>query len=90
MNNVLIGGEGWVYYETIGGGQGARPWADGMSGVHTTMTNTLDTPVEALERALRCAFAATPCAGGAVVPVSTAAATVSNARSRCWRRSPSR
>jgi N-methylhydantoinase B/oxoprolinase/acetone carboxylase alpha subunit len=52
MNNVLLGGHGWVYYETIGGGQGARPWADGMSGVHTAMTNTRDTPVEALERAL--------------------------------------
>ena len=52
MNNVLLGGDGWVYYETIGGGQGGRPWADGMSGVHTAMTNTLDTPVEALERAL--------------------------------------
>jgi N-methylhydantoinase B/oxoprolinase/acetone carboxylase alpha subunit len=52
MNNVLVGGEGWVYYETIGGGQGARPWADGMNGVHTGMTNTRDTPVEALERAL--------------------------------------
>jgi N-methylhydantoinase B/oxoprolinase/acetone carboxylase alpha subunit len=52
MNNVLVGGRGWVFYETIGGGQGARPWADGMSGVHTAMTNTRDTPVEALERAL--------------------------------------
>jgi N-methylhydantoinase B len=52
MNNVLLGGAGWVYYETIGGGQGARPWRDGMSGVHTAMTNTRDTPVEALERAL--------------------------------------
>jgi N-methylhydantoinase B/oxoprolinase/acetone carboxylase alpha subunit len=52
MNNVLLGGPGWVYYETIGGGQGARPWRDGMSGVHTAMTNTRDTPVEALERAL--------------------------------------
>jgi N-methylhydantoinase B/oxoprolinase/acetone carboxylase alpha subunit len=52
MNNVLLGGDGWVYYETIGGGQGARPWADGMSGVHTAMTNTRDTPVEALERSL--------------------------------------
>ena len=41
-----------MHYETLGGGQGARPWADGMSGVHTAMTNTLDTPVEALERAL--------------------------------------
>jgi N-methylhydantoinase B/oxoprolinase/acetone carboxylase alpha subunit len=52
MNNVLVGGDGFVYYETIGGGQGGRPWAAGMSGVHTAMTNTLDTPVEALERAL--------------------------------------
>ena len=52
MNNVLLGGEGWVYYETVGGGQGARAWADGMSGVHTAMTNTRDTPVEALERSL--------------------------------------
>ncbi|HLM19835.1 MAG TPA: hydantoinase B/oxoprolinase family protein, partial [Acidimicrobiia bacterium] len=56
MNNVLLGGSAaglaFVYYETIGGGQGGRPWADGMSGVHTAMTNTLDTPVEALERAL--------------------------------------
>ncbi|HZP31010.1 MAG TPA: hydantoinase B/oxoprolinase family protein [Acidimicrobiia bacterium] len=52
MNNVLVGGEGWVYYETIGGGQGGRPGRPGMSGVHTAMTNTRDTPVEALERAL--------------------------------------
>lgn len=51
MNNVLIGGSGWVYYETIGGGQGGRPGRAGMSGVHTNMTNTRDTPVEAFERA---------------------------------------
>ncbi|MCU1428282.1 MAG: hydantoinase B/oxoprolinase family protein [Actinomycetia bacterium] len=52
MNNVLIGGAGWVYYETIGGGQGGRPGGrSGMSGVHTAMTNTMDTPVEAFERA---------------------------------------
>jgi N-methylhydantoinase B/oxoprolinase/acetone carboxylase alpha subunit len=52
MNNVLVGGTAWVYYETIGGGQGGRPGPrPGMSGVHTAMTNTLDTPVEALERA---------------------------------------
>ena len=50
MNNVLVGGAGWVYYETIAGGQGARPTKDGMSGVHTAMTNTKNTPVEALER----------------------------------------
>ena len=51
MNNLLIGGDGWVYYETIAGGQGARPWRAGMSGVHTGMTNTKNTPIEALERA---------------------------------------
>ncbi|MDP9334000.1 MAG: hydantoinase B/oxoprolinase family protein [Actinomycetota bacterium] len=52
MNNVLVGGEGWVYYETIGGGQGGRPdGRAGMNGVHTAMTNTRDTPVEAFERA---------------------------------------
>jgi N-methylhydantoinase B/oxoprolinase/acetone carboxylase alpha subunit len=53
MNNVLVGGDGWVYYETIAGGQGGRPGPRaGMNGVHTAMTNTADTPVEALERAL--------------------------------------
>jgi N-methylhydantoinase B/oxoprolinase/acetone carboxylase alpha subunit len=50
MNNVIVGGPGFVYYETVAGGQGARPGRDGMSGVHTAMTNTLNTPVEALER----------------------------------------
>ncbi len=51
MNNVLIGGEGWVYYETVAGGEGAQPTRAGMSGVHTAMTNTKNTPIEALERA---------------------------------------
>jgi N-methylhydantoinase B/oxoprolinase/acetone carboxylase alpha subunit len=51
MNNVLIGGDGWVYYETVAGGQGGRPGQRGMSGVHTGMTNTKNTPIEALERA---------------------------------------
>ncbi|MDQ1566116.1 MAG: N-methylhydantoinase, partial [Actinomycetota bacterium] len=51
MNNLLVGGDGWVYYETIAGGQGARPHRPGMSGVHTGMTNTKNTPIEALERA---------------------------------------
>jgi N-methylhydantoinase B/oxoprolinase/acetone carboxylase alpha subunit len=51
MNNVLVGGDGWVFYETIGGGQGGRPGRAGMSGIHTNMTNTRDTPVEAFERA---------------------------------------
>jgi N-methylhydantoinase B len=49
MNNVVIGSEDVVYYETIGGGQGACPDADGPSGVHVAMSNTLNTPVEALE-----------------------------------------
>ncbi len=51
MNNVLIGGAGWVYYETVGGGQGGRPTGAGQSGIHTAMTNTRNTPVEAFERA---------------------------------------
>ena len=51
MNNTLIGGAGWVYYETVAGGQGGRPGRTGMSGVHTGMTNSKNTPVEALERA---------------------------------------
>jgi len=49
MNNVTIGSEEVVYYETIGGGQGACPDADGPSGVHVAMSNTLNTPIEALE-----------------------------------------
>jgi len=49
MNNVTLGNERFTYYETIGGGQGACPDADGPSGVHVTMSNTLNTPVEALE-----------------------------------------
>lgn len=59
MNNLTIGSRGgtgaddapFAYYETIGGGAGARPDADGMDGVHVGMTNTLNTPIEALEAA---------------------------------------
>jgi N-methylhydantoinase B len=49
MNNLTFGNERFTYYETIGGGQGACPEADGPSGVHVTMSNTLSTPTEALE-----------------------------------------
>ena len=49
MNNLTLGNDGFTYYETIGGGQGACPYADGPSGVHVAMSNTLSTPVEALE-----------------------------------------
>jgi N-methylhydantoinase B len=49
MNNVTLGNDRFTYYETIGGGQGACPNADGPSGVHVAMSNTLSTPIEALE-----------------------------------------
>jgi N-methylhydantoinase B len=49
MNNVTFGNDRFTYYETIGGGQGACPNAGGPSGVHVAMSNTLSTPVEALE-----------------------------------------
>jgi N-methylhydantoinase B len=49
MNNTIIGGASWTYYETIGGGQGASRGGPGASGVHVGMTNTLNTPIEALE-----------------------------------------
>ena len=51
MNNLTLGSERFTYYETIGGGQGACADADGPSAVHVAMSNTLNTPVEALERA---------------------------------------
>jgi len=56
MNNVTIGGGGsgeaaFAYYETIGGGMGALPDRDGPSAIHSHMTNTLNTPAEALEYA---------------------------------------
>src|SRR5207249_9350351 len=49
MNNVVVGNEGFTYYETTGGGQGACPSSGGPSAVHVAMSNTLNTPVEALE-----------------------------------------
>src|SRR5207248_8723797 len=59
MNNLTIGGaddrghttKQFAYYETIAGGMGARPTKDGVSAVHTHMTNSLNTPAEALEHA---------------------------------------
>jgi N-methylhydantoinase B len=58
MNNLTLApagdpaGAGWTYYETVGGGQGACPDADGPSAVHVAMSNTLNTPIEALETEL--------------------------------------
>jgi len=57
MNNITAGGvdprtqQHFAYYETMGGGMGARPHLDGLSGVHTHMSNTLNTPIEAFEYA---------------------------------------
>ncbi|HEY9283083.1 MAG TPA: hydantoinase B/oxoprolinase family protein [Pyrinomonadaceae bacterium] len=56
MNNLTVGGvdqdgREFAYYETVAGGMGARPGRDGMSAVHTHMTNSLNTPAEALEYA---------------------------------------
>ena len=49
MNNILIGGAGSVYYETVAGGEGGAPFRPGQSGIHTGMTNTKNTPIESLE-----------------------------------------
>ncbi len=49
MNNVTLGGSGWTYYETLGGGQGGGPGGPGPSGVNVGMSNTRNTPVEVLE-----------------------------------------
>jgi N-methylhydantoinase B len=49
MNNLTLAGDDFTYYETLGGGQGACPDADGPSAIHVAMSNTLNTPVEALE-----------------------------------------
>jgi N-methylhydantoinase B len=74
MNNLTIGGidprtnEPFAYYETIAGGMGAHPRKAGVSGVHTHMTNSLNTPAEALEYAypLRVrAYSLRPGSGGA-------------------------
>ena len=51
MNNLTLGNDRFTYYETVGGGQGACPDADGPSAVHVAMSNTLSTPTEALELA---------------------------------------
>jgi len=63
MNNITIGGqkddgEPWTFYETIGGGSGARPDRDGVDGIHVNMTNTMNTPIETLEAYLPLRFKA--------------------------------
>ncbi len=51
MNNLLIGSQEFTYYETIAGGEGAFSFRHGQDGIHTHMTNTANTPIEALETA---------------------------------------
>jgi len=54
MNNVMMGGtykgQNWAFYETIGVGLGARSDADGIDGIQANMTNTMNTPIEEIER----------------------------------------
>lgn len=56
MNNVNAGGfdperqREWTFCETLGGGSGARPGSDGVDGIHVNMTNTMNTPIEAIEQ----------------------------------------
>ncbi len=100
MNNLTIGGidprtgEPFAYYETIAGGMGARPTKDGVSGVHTHMTNSLNTPAEASGvRVSRCGCASMVCAGAVAVWVAIAEETAWYAKSNfsatrrlhCWR-----
>ena len=91
MNNLTLANEGFTYYETLGGGQGACPDADGPSAIHVAMSNTLNTPVEALEtefplRVRELSRAPRQRRRRA----RTAAATGSCARSKRWRRCASR
>jgi N-methylhydantoinase B len=52
MNNITFGGDGWTFYETLGGGQGASSRGPGPSAVHVGMSNTRNTPIESLEWSL--------------------------------------
>jgi N-methylhydantoinase B len=64
MNNVTMGGfdlgrrQTWTFYETIAGGMGGRPGLDGIDGIHCNMTNTMNTPIEAIEQSLPVRFRA--------------------------------
>ena len=52
MNNVMIGGPSWAFYETIGVGLGGKAGMDGIDGIQSNMTNTMNTPIEEMERTL--------------------------------------
>ena len=91
MNNLTFGNARFTYYETIGGGQGGCPNGDGPSAVHVAMSNTLNTPVEALELAypLRVRALRAPARLGRRRAAS-GAATASSGRSRRSSRAASR
>jgi N-methylhydantoinase B len=90
MNNLTLGSDDFAYYETLGGGQGACPDADGPSGVHVAMSNTLNTPIEALSSSSRSGSPATRCAAAPAAAVATTVATASCASSRPWPRCATR
>jgi len=83
MNNLSFGGidprsgEPFAYYETIAGGMGARPTANGLSGVHTHMTNSLNTPSRRSNPPTPCACGAIHCGAGREARVSSAGAKAS-------------
>jgi len=96
MSNLTIGGvdprtgEPFTYYETCAGGMGARPGLDGISGVQTHMTNSLNTPLRRSSMPIHCACADMPIAITRAEKGSTTAATAWCARSRCSPPSSSR
>ena len=86
MNNLTLASEGFTYYETLGGGQGACPGADGPSAIHVAMSNTLNTPVEALETEFPLRVRELGCGVAAAARAGTGAATGWSASWKRWRR----
>ena len=97
MNNVTLGGRDprtgrrFAYYETMGGGMGGRKGLPGLSGVHTHMSNTRNTPVEAIERYMPVRIRPVrDSRGAAAAPARLRVATGWCASTRCSRTRPSR
>ena len=84
MNNLTLANQDFTYYETLAGGQGACPDADGPSAVHVAMSNTLNTPVEALESEFPLRVRELSLRREAVAPGPTGVAMASFARSKRW------
>ena len=90
MNNLTLGNDDFTYYETLGGGQGACADADGPSAVHVAMSNTLNTPIEALELEFPLRPSSTRCGAARAAPGASAAATAWCASWRRWPRCATR